>query len=205
MTRVVLASASPRRRELLRALLPEFDAAASDAPEEFTAGPIADAERLAAAKAAALAGRFPGAVVIGSDTIVFDGDQAYGKPDDAADAARILRELRDREHSVVTGVAVVENGACHTAHCISSVTMAPLPDGTIEAYIASGRPMDKAGAYAVQDDDVPTVARLDGCYCNVMGLPLWTLRRMLIEQGIDALDPGATYSRCSTCPDRSPG
>ncbi len=205
MTRIVLASASPRRRELLRALLPEFDVATSDAPEEFAGSPIDDAERLAEAKAAALAGRFPGALVIGSDTIVFDGDRAYGKPEDAADAARILRELRDREHGVVTGVAMMENGVCHAAHCVSAVTMAPLPDSAVEAYIASGRPMDKAGAYAIQDDDVPTVARLDGCYCNVMGLPLWTLRRMLRARGIDALDPGATYARCSTCPDRSPG
>ncbi len=88
MTRIVLASASPRRRELLRALVPEFDVATSDAPEEFAGSPIDDAERLAEAKAAALAGRFRGALVIGSDTIVFDGDRAYGKPEDAADAAR---------------------------------------------------------------------------------------------------------------------
>jgi len=205
VTRIVLASASPRRRELLRALLPAFEAAASDAPEPFEGSPIEDAERLALAKAAVLRDEFPGAVLIGADTIVFDGPTAYAKPEDAGDAVRMLRELRGREHGVVTGVAVADGTAAAAGHCISRVTMAALPDGVIDAYVASGRPLDKAGAYAIQDEDVPTVARLEGCYCNVMGLPLWTLRRMLSAAGVAAADPGETYTRCATCPDRDGG
>ena len=205
VTRVVLASASPRRRELLRALLPAFDVAASDAPEPFENSPIEDAERLALAKAGALTDAFPGALLIGADTIVFDGATAYAKPEDAADAVRMLRELRGREHGVVTGVALVYDSGAVAGHCVSRVIMAALPDSVIAAYVASGRPLDKAGAYAIQDEDVPTVARLEGCYCNVMGLPLWTLRRMLVAAGVPAADPGETYARCASCPDRDDG
>ncbi len=201
----MLASASPRRRELLRALLPAFEAAASDAPEPFEGSPIEDAERLALAKAGALRAAYPGAVLIGADTIVFDGPTAYAKPEDAADAVRMLRELRGREHGVVTGVAVVDGMNAAAGHCLSRVTMAALPESVIAEYVASGRPLDKAGAYAIQDEDVPTVAHLDGCYCNVMGLPLWTLRRMLIAAGVDAAGPGETYARCTSCPDRDGG
>lgn len=205
MSRVVLASASPRRRELLAALLPDFEVAASDAPEEFAEGPVEDAERLAVEKAAAVHHRFPDHLIIGSDTIVFDEAGAYGKPSGAAEARLMLRELRGREHSVVTGVAIEGPQGASVGHCISVVSMAELPEPVLLAYVESGRPLDKAGAYAIQDEDVPTVARLDGCYCNVMGLPLWTLRRMLKQLGVPVNDPGAVYARCAVCPDRTPG
>ncbi|MCC7088047.1 MAG: Maf family protein, partial [Dehalococcoidia bacterium] len=104
MTRVVLASASPRRRELLGALLDDFEVAPSGVEEAFGADPVADAESLALAKARDIANTHPGAVVIGSDTIVFDGDRAYGKPEDANDALAMWRALRGRTHRVVTGV-----------------------------------------------------------------------------------------------------
>lgn len=202
MTRVVLASASPRRRELLAALLDDFEVVPSAVEETFGADPVADAESLALAKARDIAAANPGAVVIGSDTIVFDGERAYGKPEDADDALRMWRALRGRTHSVVTGVAVVAPGYEAAGHTISQVELADLGDAAVRAYVASGRPMDKAGAYAIQDTDVGTVTRREGCYCSVMGLPLWQLRALLAPTGIACRDPGSTRPECASCPGR---
>lgn len=202
MTRVVLASASPRRLELLAALAPAFEVVPSDAAEDLTGDPVADAERLALAKAEAVAAREPGALVIGADTIVFDGERSYGKPRDAGDAATMLRALCGRPHTVVTGVAVVGPGTSVTGHSLARVTLAGLSEAAIEAYVASGHPLDKAGAYAIQDDDVPTVSSIDGCYCAVVGLPLWRLRAMLREAGVNSPEPSAARARCATCPER---
>ncbi|MBI5947397.1 MAG: septum formation protein Maf [Chloroflexi bacterium] len=202
MTRVVLASASPRRLELLAALVPAFEVVPSDAAEDLTGDPIADAERLALAKAEAVAAREPGALVVGADTIVFDAERSYGKPRDAADAAAMLRALRGRPHTVVTGVAVVAPGRRLAGHSLARVTLAELTEAAVEAYVASGRPLDKAGAYAIQDDDVPTVAGIEGCYCAVVGLPLWRLRAILRDAGLDASEPSAARARCASCPER---
>lgn len=202
MTRVILASASPRRRELLAALVDEFEVIPADVPEPLTADPHENARQLAAEKAAALSRQFPAAVVIGADTIVHEYGTSYGKPADAADAVRILRELRGRAHQVVTGVAVATGASFHIESSETTVRMAPLTDGQIAGYVASGRPLDKAGAYAIQDADVPTVASWEGCYCNVVGLPLWRLREMLRACGVDASQPDATISRCAACPER---
>ncbi len=202
MTRIILASASPRRLELLAALVPGFEVVPSDASEDLTGDPIADAERLALAKAEAVAAREPGALVIGADTIVFDEERSYGKPRDAADAAAMLRALRGRPHTVVTGVAVVAPGRSVAGHSLAQVALTGLSEAAIEAYVASGRPFDKAGAYAIQDDDVPTVTSIDGCYCAVVGLPLWRLRAMLHEAGVDSPEPSAVRLRCAACPER---
>lgn len=202
MTRVLLASASPRRRELLAALLDAFEVVPSAVDETFGIDPIADAESLALAKARDVAAANPGAVVIGSDTIVFDDERAYGKPEDAADAFAMWLALRGRAHRVVTGVAVVASGYEAAGHTLSEVQLADLGDATVRAYIASGRPMDKAGAYAIQDTDFGTVTRLDGCYCSVMGLPLWQLRALLGPTGVSCAKPDATRPECATCPGR---
>jgi septum formation protein len=199
----VLASGSPRRRELLAALVAEFEVVPSDVPEEAAGDPVQDALHLAEAKARAVAETASDAVVIGCDTIVHDGRRSYGKPVDAADALRMWRELRGRSHRVVTGVAVVFEGKVLTGHSEAAVTLADLGDETIAQYVASGRPLDKAGAYAIQDDDVPTVARLDGCYCCVVGLPLWRLRGLLERAGVACRKPGETYGRCRACPERN--
>ncbi len=202
MTRVVLASASPRRRELLAALLDDFEVAPSGVEEAFGADPVADAESLALAKARDIANTHPGAAVIGSDTIVFDGDRAYGKPEDANDALAMWRALRGRTHRVVTGVAVVAPGYEAAGHTISQVELADLADAAVRAYVASGRPMDKAGAYAIQDTDAGTVTRLEGCYCSVMGLPLWQLRTLLEAAGVSCAEPDGIRSECAACPGR---
>ncbi|MCC7090182.1 MAG: Maf family protein, partial [Dehalococcoidia bacterium] len=137
-----------------------------------------------------------------SDTIVFDGDRAYGKPEDANDALAMWRALRGRTHRVVTGVAVVAPGYEAAGHTISQVELADLADAAVRAYVASGRPMDKAGAYAIQDTDAGTVTRLEGCYCSVMGLPLWQLRTLLEAAGVSCAEPDGIRSECAACPGR---
>ena len=199
---VVLASASPRRRELLRALLDDATIDPADIDERTTDDPRADARRLAREKASAVARRHPGAAVIGADTIVHDGERAYGKPADEEEAVAVLQTLRGKAHLVVTGIAVVSASGAASDVSASNVTLAELDDDTIAAYVASGRPLDKAGAYAIQDEDVPTVANLDGCYCSVMGLPLWRLRALLATAGVVTREPHEALPRCAACPER---
>jgi septum formation protein len=202
VTRVILASGSPRRRELLAALVDTFEVVPSGVEEPLDAPPVENALRLARDKARDVLSRDRGAVVIGADTIVFLDGRSYEKPAGAADALRIWRELRGRTHGVVTGVAIVSAATESTGAVVSDVTLNDLPDEEVRTYVASGRPMDKAGAYAIQDEDVPTVRRLEGCYCNVMGLPLWTLRRLLERAGVATREPSDMFERCRTCPDR---
>ena len=202
--RVVLGSASPRRRELLSAILPEFEVVSADIDETLSEHPREDAARLAIAKARAVLEVERSAVVIGSDTIVADATRSFGKPRDAADAVAMLRDLAGRPHLVLTGVAVaVEGWAPIAAVSETVVEMAALDDATIAAYVASGRPLDKAGAYAIQDEDVPTVERWHGCYCGVMGLPLWLTRELLYEYGVAADAPLDRLARCAACPERT--
>lgn len=198
---VVLASASPRRRELFAALVSTFIVCEPDIPEVLGRDPVADARRLALAKAAVIAARYPDAVVVGADTVVHDGERHYGKPSSPAEAVAMLQALRGRRHIVVTGVAIIRDGEAWLGHSSSHVWLSLLDDSTIEAYVASGRPLDKAGAYAIQDDDVPVVSRWQGCYCGIVGLPLWLSRRGLTAHGIAAACPTTTYPRCATCPE----
>jgi septum formation protein len=202
VTRVVLASASPRRQELLKALIDDFEVVPSDVPEPLGPDPRADALSLAEAKARAVQTYCPGALVIGSDTVVNDGARSYGKPVSASDAIAMLHELRGRTHSVLTGVAIVRDGHSTAGISEARITLTDLTDGQVAAYVASGRPLDKAGAYAIQDEDVPTVARSEGCYCCTVGLPLWRLKAMLDEAGVGCKDPGETLARCRVCPER---
>lgn len=200
--RIILASGSPRRRELLAALIDDFDVIPADVDEELTHDAHGDALRLSESKAAAIAGRFPAATVIGSDTIVHIGEQLYGKPRDVADAVRMLEELRGKAHCVVTGVAVASVSGTEVEASATDVALCSITDQQVREYVRSGRPMDKAGGYAIQDADVPTVERIDGCYCAVMGLPLWRLKRMLERLRVECRDPDGTLAQCVTCPER---
>ena len=152
--------------------------------EDAPALPPAEAVlAIARAKARAVAGALPAgsAVVLGADTeVVLDG-RLLGKPTDAADATRMLGELRGRTHEVITGVAHVEAGPGReaTATVVSRVTMADYDADAVAAYVASGEPFDKAGGYAVQGLGGRLVARVEGCYSNVVGLPVATTRRLL--------------------------
>lgn len=201
--RIILASASPRRRELLAALVEDFEVIPSNVDEPMTDDPESDAVTLARDKAAAVLAEHPGALVIGSDTVVHNDERAYAKPDDDADAVRMWRELRGRPHQVVTGVAVVSDQLETCSTSAATVTLTDLTDDQVAEYVASGRPADKAGAYAIQDEDVPTVVALDGCYCCVVGLPLWRLRRELARHGVEAREPQHTFARCARCPERA--
>lgn len=181
---LILASRSPRRQELLaRAGIP-FTMRPADIDETWLEGedPRAHVERLARAKAAAVAAG-PDDVVLGADTVVVVDDEILGKPADAADAARMLRRLEGREHRVLTGVCLKRGHREAVDSEATVVRFAPLSEAEIEAYVASGEPMDKAGAYAIQGLASKFVERVEGCYFNVVGLPVAKVHRLLKSLG----------------------
>ena len=184
---LILASASPRRRELLRRICPEFSVEASDVDEALAAGPVPPAvAALALRKARAVARRTATGAVLAADTVVVVDGEVLGKPAGPAEARAMLRRLRGRAHDVFTGVAVVDaaTGREASGTARSRVLMASYPDATIDAYVASGAPLDKAGAYAIQDLGGHLVDGLVGSYTNVMGLPLGVTRRLLAGFGV---------------------
>jgi len=190
--RLVLASTSPRRRRLMADAGLEFDVVAPRyADEDNDAGeePAGLVERHAAAKARSVAGDHPGALVIGADTIVVVDDVVLGKPADGADARRMLATIAARDHLVYTGVAVVEadTGAGEVDNEVTRVTVRPLTPGEVARYVATGEPLDKAGAYAIQGVGCFIVERIDGDYFNVVGLPMGLLARLLGAFGYDVL------------------
>jgi septum formation protein len=182
---IVLASASPRRQELLRKAGIPFEVQPADVPEDPLPGESAQAcaERLAREKALVVAGQRPHDCVLGADTVVVVDGQILGKPSDAAAAARMLRLLSGREHQVITGVCLVVSGRWSVASEITSVTMSEISENEMTQYAASGEPMDKAGAYAIQGIASRWISRIDGDYCNVVGLPVALVWRMLREKG----------------------
>lgn len=182
--RVVLASRSPRRRELLSLIGIPHEVRPADVDETYPAGelPRAHAIRLAREKAAAIAE--PDAVVIGSDTIVVVDGDVLGKPGDANEAARMLRRLSGRSHVVITAVAVSWRGRVESDAEEVGVTFHELTEERIAAYVTTGEPMDKAGAYGIQGFGAVNVARVDGDYFAVMGLPLQLLIRVCERLGL---------------------
>ncbi len=182
--RVLLASASPRRRELLTLIGIEHEVRPSNIDEAYLAGelPRQHAERLAREKAIAIDEH--DAVTIGSDTIVVVDGDVLGKPRDRAHAAEMLRRLSGRSHVVMTGVAVRWRGRLASGLEEVGVTFRRLGDDEIERYIDTGEPMDKAGAYGIQGFGATIVDRVDGDYFAVMGLPLNRLVRLLRELGL---------------------
>ena len=186
---IVLASASPRRRELLSHFAVPFTVDPAAGPEEppAGAGPEETVRTLAAAKAAEVAARNPDSVVIGADTVVELDGAILGKPADRDDAFRMLRALSGREHRVYTGVAVVCGGRLQSGAEMTRVFFRDLTDREILAYIDSGEPMDKAGAYGYQGLASLFVERIDGDFFNVVGLPLCRLGRMLEKLGVTLL------------------
>ena len=190
----VLASQSPRRRELLAWLDLPFHAIAADVDETPLAGepPAALATRLAKMKARAAAQTTPTAPVLSADTVVDLEGVSLGKPADPAEAWAMLTALRGREHAVHTGVALwdARTGALRLRRVTTMVAMRAYSDAEIAAYIATGDPFDKAGGYAIQHASFSPVARLDRCYANVVGLPLCTVLALLAEHG-EAVPPTA--------------
>ncbi len=187
---LILASASPRRRELLAQAGFVFEVHPAHIPEDPQPGeePVAYVTRLARAKAQAVfaqrsAGRAAGGglAVLGADTTVTVDGQILGKPENAADAARMLRLLSGRSHRVITGVALVTAQRTAVAAEATAVRFLTLSDAEIEAYIATGEPMDKAGGYAIQGRAARWIPRIEGCYFNVVGLPLALVGALLEE------------------------
>jgi septum formation protein len=183
---VILASASPRRRDLLDLVGISHTVSPADVDESLRAGelPEAYAERLARAKSEKLAGPNPEAMIIGADTIVVIDDIVLGKPRDVADAERMLAILSGRSHTVMTAVAVHYKEKTVSAVEVVDVTFRPLSEDEIRSYVATGEPMDKAGAYGIQGYGATIVRRIDGDYFAVMGLSLVRLVALMAEVGV---------------------
>jgi septum formation protein len=183
---LVLASASPRRQELLRNAGIIFEVQPAHIPEDPLPGEAAKdcAERLARDKALAVAVQRPHDCVLGADTVVVVEGQLLGKPSDAADAERMLRMLSGREHRVITGVCLVVSGKPSVASETTLVTVSEIADKDIADYVAGGEPMDKAGAYAIQGIASRWIPRIEGDYSNVVGLPVALVWRMLWQAGV---------------------
>lgn len=187
MEKLILASASPRRRELLGLIAEKFDVipAKGDENADMSLSPVDIVKALAKQKAEEISKNFPDQTVIGADTMVFCEGRALGKPQDADDAKRMLKLLSGRVHSVITAVAIAQKG--HSVKIFAEETEVEfyrLSDEEIDRYIESGEPMDKAGAYGIQGKGALLVKGIDGDYYNVMGLPVGRVFREMREIGI---------------------
>lgn len=203
---LVLASNSPRRRQLLALTGLPFLVSAADVDESLLENekPADYVLRLAEKKARAVHAD-PKQIVLGSDTTVVEGMDILGKPADEAEALAMLTRLRGRTHQVYTGVALLRmsDGLLLKELCVTDVPMRDYSDDEIRAYVATGDPLDKAGAYAIQHPDFHPVASMSGCYASVMGLPLCHVTRMLREMGTETISDvpeGCQQLLDYTCP-----
>lgn len=190
MARIVLGSGSPRRQELLRRMgIEDFDLRVPQVEETFPAGlsPQETVCCISREKSAAVVST-PEEIVITADTVVFLDDKKLGKPADEGEALSMLTALQGRHHTVCTGVTVRQGERLLTAAETTDVYFRPATESELRAYIATGEPMDKAGAYGVQGKGGLLVQRIDGDFFNVMGLPLVLLHSMLREFGVDLLE-----------------
>ncbi len=202
---LILASSSPRRRELLALTGLSFQVQAARVDETVMEGepPSQVALRLARAKALAVAALHPSALVIGCDTLVALDGEVLGKPADEAEARQMLLRLRNRSHIVYSGIAVARNREAAAELATTIVHMRGYGEEELEPYIRSGDPLDKAGAYGIQHPSFHPVASWEGCYTNVMGLPLCHLVRLLrswsvaVEADLPAACQTHTGQRCS--------
>ena len=179
----ILASASPRRKELLRLIHPDFTVVPSDAEEILPddISPERAPEYLASLKARAVAQKYPDDLVIGADTAVILGRRIYGKPADAEDARQMLSQLSGREHKVITGCCLCCRGRERVFSQKTLVRFFPLTAEEIDRYVATGEPMDKAGAYGIQEQGALLVDTVLGDYFNVVGLPVARLNREITD------------------------
>lgn len=180
--KVILASASPRRKQLFEMLGIAFEVKVSDASEPFTTEDVPkQATQNALNKAAAIALEHPDCLVVGADTIVVLDGKLLGKPDDVREAYSHLKRLQGREHQVITGICLHYIGKAITAYEISDVVFAPMADEEIYDYIATDEPMDKAGAYGIQGFGSQFIKKINGCYFNVMGFPIRKFYETLLD------------------------
>ncbi len=189
---LVLASSSPRRKQLLGLLGHTFQIEPARIDERCRAGehPESYVRRMAQEKADFVAvDRLDAGVVLAADTVVVDGDQILGKPSNRQEAVAMLKQLRGKNHQVITGLTAVRvpEGKQVSNLCVSQVTMRDYSEDEIEAYVDSGDPLDKAGAYAIQHPGFHPVDHLEGCYTNVVGLPLCQVAKILSEMDVEVL------------------
>lgn len=194
MKTVVLASASPRRQELLKQIGLEFDVVVKSVDETLPEGVLAETavKEVALRKARAAAEFYNEGIIIGADTVVVYRGKIMGKPTDFSEAVQTLKNLSGSEHKVITGFCVIDtlSGKCVTASETTRVFFRELAENEIWAYVNSGEPMDKAGSYGIQGLGAVLVNKIDGCYFNVVGLPLTKLILTLKEFGIEVLGLG---------------
>lgn len=186
---LILASQSPRRRELLSMLGVEFTVITADIDETMNPAlpPEQEVARVCAAKAEAVGRTHPDSLILAADTIVVLEDRILGKPHSAEEAAQMLRALSGRAHRVMTGFCLYRNGQAETHVEITAVHFRDLSEAEIQAYIATGAPMDKAGAYGIQELAGIFVRAVEGDYYNVIGLPICPLATRLRQQGVAVL------------------
>ncbi len=190
MDKIILASASPRRKELLEQIGVTFEIVKAEGEEVITSAiPEEVVKKLSIQKAREVAKRCEGTVIIGADTVVAAGGKILGKPKDPADAMRMLALLQGKEHQVITGVAVLltESGKVISFVETTTVHVFPMTRTQMEQYIASGEPMDKAGAYGIQGRFAAYVSGIEGDYNNVVGLPVGRLYQEVLAAGVDLL------------------
>ncbi len=182
-SKIILASASPRRKELLARADIKFDICLKSVDETVPAGmnPAEGAEHTAAVKAMAVSFINTDAIVIGADTVVVLDGEVLGKPKDKEDAVNMLKKLSGREHTVITGVCLACGEKYETFHCESKVRFYPLTDEEIKHYVASGEPLDKAGAYGIQGKGMMLVESIEGDFYNIVGLPVALVVRRIKE------------------------
>ena len=188
---IVLASASPRRKELLSLITQRFRVEPSRFDESSVPSDLSPVEYVTHSslmKAREVANRYPDALVIGADTIVVIDNTILGKPRNAADAAKMLRSLSDKTHQVYTGLAVICNGKEINGFECTDVSFRLLNNEIISRYVSTMEPMDKAGAYAIQGKGAVLIKGIRGCYFNVVGLPIYKLSTFLEEFGIEPLE-----------------
>jgi septum formation protein len=180
--KIILASVSPRRRELLKKIIPAFRVTNSGVDESSirAASPAAFVRKAAIAKARAVAAKNKGSIVIGADTIVLLGKKILGKPKDRKDAIAMLKSLAGKTHKVITGIAVIFHGSkTVSGTAVTKVKMKKVSDREIMDYVNSGRPLDKAGAYGIQEIEEIFIDKIEGDYNNVVGLPVGQLQKIL--------------------------
>ena len=181
MTRIILASKSPRRRELMEMLKLPFEIIVSDIDEQidYDNDLVREIEKLSFRKADAVYQENKDALVIGSDTIVKIGNDVLGKPKSVEQAKEMLRELSDNTHEVVTGVTIICNDQVETFSSVANVTFYPLSEEEIDEYVKTNEPMDKAGSYAIQGDGAKFIRSIEGDFYTIVGLPVGELYHRL--------------------------
>lgn len=189
MRKIILASASPRRTEIMRMSGFPFEVEVGDYEEDMTEKlpPKLLAEKLALGKALSVAVRHNDAIIIGADTFIVAGDEIFGKPYTAERARQMLLMLSGGTHKVLTGYALVDThtGAQHVGVSVTEVTFRRLSDAEIDAYIKTGEPLERAGGYAIQSGGAKFVSRIDGDYLGIVGLPLCLIVEELAKLGVE--------------------